>query len=123
MRSARSALMLIVVLILLLTSRSYGQEIIVHEKSIRLKHLAGTVVDAKGSSIEYALIELRDAGNHQVIASTFADAQGKFSFADRKRSDKLEIRASRAGFNVVQYSISIGTLGKGHLRIVLPVAT
>jgi hypothetical protein len=123
MRSARSALMLIVVLFFFLTSSGYGQEIIIHEKSIRLKHLTGIVVDATGSSVEYALIELRDAGDHQIIASTFADAQGKFSFADRKHSDKLEIRASRAGFNIVQYSVSIGTLGRGHLRIVLPIAT
>lgn len=123
MRSARSALALIVVFFFCLVSRSQSPVNIVHEKPTRLRHLTGAVVDPTGGSIEYAVIELRNANDHQVIASTFADAQGKFSFADRKHGEKLEIRASRAGFNTVQYSVFIGPLGKSHLRIVLPAAT
>jgi hypothetical protein len=99
-----------------------GQVDVVHSKPIRVRHLSGTVVDQKGVSVEYAFIELLNSADHRVIATTYADAQGKFSLADRKRGEQLELRASRAGFNRVEYTVSIAIVGKEHLRIVLPVA-
>jgi hypothetical protein len=99
-----------------------GQVDFVHSKPIRVRHLSGTVVDQKGVSVEYAFIELLNSADHRVIATTYADAQGKFSLADRKRGEQLELRASRAGFNRVEYTVSIAIVGKEHLRIVLPVA-
>ncbi len=123
MKSLRSAAMLIVVLFAALWSLGQGHVDIVHEKPLKVRHLAGTVVDPTGASIEYAEVELHDSGDHRLLASTFADAQGRFSFADRKRSEKLEIRARSKGFNAVQYSVLMATFGREHLRIVLPAAT
>jgi hypothetical protein len=57
-----------------------------------------------------------------VLASTFADAQGRFSFADSKRGTQLEIRASQKGFNPSIYEIIIREMGKSKIRIVLAVA-
>jgi hypothetical protein len=100
----------------------HGQEVIVHEKPVRVRHLAGRVVDSTGAGVAYTAIELRDATDHHVLASTFGDAKGDFFFADRKRGEKLEIRVSRTGFRIVQYAISLGVVGKPRLRIVLPAA-
>jgi hypothetical protein len=100
-----------------------AQQMITHEKPLRLRHLAGTVVDPKGMTIPYALIELRDPGDDHVIASTFADGNGKFSFADRKRNESFELRISLAGFQVTQYNISIAIVGKDHMRVVLQTAS
>ena len=99
-----------------------GQVDIVHAKAVRLRHLSGAVVDQKGMSIEYAFIELLNSADRRVIATTYADAQGKFSFADQKRGELLEIRASREGFKSAQYTVSIAVVGKERLRMVLPVA-
>ena len=113
-------------LLILLTAamvlHGQGQADVVHAKAVRLRHLSGTVVDPKGMSVEYAFIELLNSADHRVIATTYADAQGKFSFADHKRGELLEVRASRKGFNSVQYTVSIAVVGKEHLRVVLPVA-
>jgi hypothetical protein len=113
-------------LLILLTAATVlhgqGQVDVVYAKVVRLRHLSGTIVDPRGMSVEYAFIELLNSADHRVIATTYADAQGKFSFADHKRGELLEIRASRKGFNSVQYIVSIAVVGKEHLRIVLPVA-
>lgn len=100
-----------------------AQNIIMHEKPLHLRHLAGTVVDPKGMTIPYALIELRDPGDDHVIASTFADGNGKFSFADRKRNESFELRISLAGFQITQYNISIAIVGKDRMRVVLQTAS
>jgi hypothetical protein len=120
-RLARSAMpiMLLAVATLLY---GQGQADVVHAKPIRVRHLSGTVVDPKGFSVEYAFIELLNSADHRVLATTYADAQGKFSFADRKRGEQLEVRASRAGFRRVEYNVSIAIVGKEHVRLVLPVA-
>jgi hypothetical protein len=113
------------VLLILLTAtvlHGQGHVDVVHAKAVRLRHLSGTVVDQKGMSVEYAFIELLNSADHRVIATTYADAQGKFSFADHKRGELFEVRASRKGFNSVQYTVSIAVVGKEHLRMVLAVA-
>jgi hypothetical protein len=114
------------VLLILLTAATvlHGQSPadVIHAKALRLRHLSGTVVDQKGMSVEYAFIELLNSADHRVLATTYADAQGKFSFADHKRGELFEVRASRKGFNSVRYTVSIAIVGKEHLRMVLPVA-
>jgi hypothetical protein len=119
MKSVRSAIALI--LLTALSATLHAQALIVHEKPVRLRHLSGTVVDPTGATVAYTLIELRDPADHHVLATTFGDAKGKFSFEDKKRGTKLEIRVSRKGFQVVQYEIAIGILGSEHIRVVLPV--
>ena len=99
-----------------------AQNIVTHEKPLHLRHLAGTVVDPRGMTVPYALIELRDPGDNHVMASTFADGNGKFSFADRKRNESFALRISLAGFQITQYNISIATIGKDRMRAVLAVA-
>jgi hypothetical protein len=99
-----------------------AQNIVTHEKPFHMRHLAGTVVDPKGMTIPYALIELRDPGDDHVMASTFADGNGRFSFADRKRNESFALRISLAGFRTAQYNISIATIGKDRMRAVLEVA-
>jgi len=113
----------IVLLLGFIQVRAQGNAEIIHQKPIKVHHLAGTVVDPKGFTVEYAAIELRDAKDHHSIATTFADANGKFYFADRKRGEQLEIRASQKGFQTVQYTVDIGTFGEMHIRIVLSPAT
>jgi hypothetical protein len=104
-------------------ARAQGDAEIIHQKPVKVSHLAGTVVDPKGFTIEYAQIELLDAKDHHSIVSTFADANGKFYFADRKHGEQLELRASKKGFQIVRYTVNIGTFGKPHIRMVLPPAT
>ena len=105
MKSARIAVTLL--LFAILSVSLHAQADVVHANPIRLRHLVGTVVDSKGLAIAYSAIELRDAQSHQVLATTFADGNGKFFFADRKRGDQLELRISLTGFKSVQYTIQI----------------
>jgi hypothetical protein len=114
-----------VILILLTVAtvlHGQGNVDVIHAKAVRLRHLSGTIVDPKGMSVEYAFIELLSSADHRVLATTYADAEGRFSFVDHKRGELLEIRASREGFKSVQYTVSIAIVGKEHLRMVLPVA-
>jgi hypothetical protein len=111
------------ILLAVFSAPLHPQADVVHASPIRLRHLVGTVVDSRGLAVAYSAIELRDAQSHQVLATTFADGNGKFFFADRKRGDQLELRISLTGFKSVQYTIQISALGKPHLRAVLPVAT
>jgi len=100
-----------------------AQELLVHEKPVKLRHLAGNVVDPRGFALAYVAIELRSGEDHHVLATTFADAKGKFFFRDLKRGDRLEIRALLKGFNIVQYAVEMSLVGKMHLKMVLPPAT
>jgi hypothetical protein len=120
MKSVRSAIALI--LFTVLSATLHAQGLIVHAKPVRLRHLSGMVVDPTGVTVPYTLIELRDATDHHVLASTFGDGNGKFSFEDRKRGTKFEIRVSRAGFQSVQYAVVIGIMGSEHIRVILPAA-
>ena len=97
-------------------------ETVAHERQIKVRHLVGTVVDSRGFPVEYAVVELCDPSNHAVLASTFADAQGRFSFADQKRGHSFEIRASGQSFNITIYNVVIRELGKSKIRVVLTVA-
>ncbi len=101
---------------------AHGQQIVVHERPVRLRQLAGTVYDASGLAIPYAAIELRSATDHHAIASTFADGYGKFFFDKRKRGETLEIRISLKGFNTVQYAVVLRRFGGARLRVILPAA-
>ena len=121
MRSVRSAIVLVSLVVF--SAMLSAQKLIVHEKPVRLRHLAGATVDPTGLTIPYAMIELRDAKDHHMLASTFADANGKFFFADKKHGEQFEIRVSLAGFKIVQYTVSMARIGKEHLRVVLPTAT
>ena len=101
----------------------FATETVVHERQIKLHHLTGVIVDPRGFPVEYAVVELCDPNDHHVLASTFADAQGRFSFADQKRGHKFEIRASSHNFNLTIYNVVIRELGKSKIRIVLSIAT
>jgi len=110
------------IVLLLLAGFAYtlpAQDIYAHQKTVKLRHLTGFVVDPKGFPVAYAAIELRSAKDHQVIATTFADAKGKFFFRDLKRGTRLDIRASLKGYNIVQYPVAVGRIGKTELRMVL----
>jgi hypothetical protein len=99
-----------------------AQQEIINEKPVRLRHFSGAIVDARGMTVEYALIELRDPKDHHVLASTFADGNGKFAFADRKHGESVELRVSNKGFNTVQYTVFLSEFGAMHWRVKLPVA-
>ncbi len=108
-------------LLLALSAVAPGQDLLVHSKLVRLRHLQGTVVDPRGFPVEYAVVELRDVQDH-VLASTFADAQGRFAFSDKKRGQRFKIRASQKGFNLAQYTVAITFRGGWHMRVVLSPA-
>ena len=96
MRCGTVAAAWVVVIVLMATvpfSSLEAEDVLVHSKPIRLRHLAGTVVDPKGMPIDYAKIELLNGSDHRMIASTFADGKGNFSFDDRGRGQELGIRA------------------------------
>lgn len=94
----------------------------VEDKPVRLRHLAGRIVDQRGFAIPYPAVELRSADDHHVIATTFADANGHFSFADHKPGERLEIRCWLKGYNPVQYTIELARIGHESMKAVMPVA-
>jgi hypothetical protein len=123
-KAIRQIAAILLAAILLLAALSHAKaEDVIHEKPIRLHHLAGRVVDRKGLAIPYSAIEMRDAKDQHVIATTFADANGNFSFADRKHGEKLELRISLKGFNTSQYTVYLEFFGNERLRAVLSPAT
>ena len=105
-----------------MAARAQYEEVI-HEKPVRLRHLAGKIVDPKGLIVPYAYIELRSAADHHVLATSFADGYGKFAFAYRKFGETLEIRVSMKNFDPVQYHVVLHRIGFEELKVVLPVAT
>ncbi len=109
-------------LTLALPSFLRAQNEMVHEKPLRLRHLSGVIVDQKGLFIPYPAVELRDANDHHVIATTFADGNGRFSFADRKPGERLEIRFTRKGYQPVQYTIDLARIGHETMKAVMPAA-
>ena len=94
----------------------------VENKPVRLRHLIGVIVDQKGLFIAYPAVELRDGNDHHVIATSFADGNGRFSFADRKPGELLEIRFSLKGYQPVQYTIEVVRFGHEKMKAVMPVA-
>lgn len=100
-----------------------GNEDVVHERPLHVRHFAGTIVDQTGMWVEYATVELRDPKTHRVLASTFADAKGFFSFDDKKYGKKIEIRAFAKGLNASQYTATLRPFGDQQMRIVLHTGT
>lgn len=92
------------------------------DKPLRLRHIAGVIVDPKGLFIAYPAVELRDANDHHVIATSFADGNGRFHFEDRKPGEQLEIRFSMKGYQPVQYTINMARVGHASMKAVMPVA-
>jgi len=80
------------------------------------------VVDSKGMMVKYATVELCSPKDHHVLASTFADGNGYFSFDDKKYGKRVEIRVSQKGFNPARYTAMIRPFGDQHMRLVLHVA-
>jgi hypothetical protein len=100
-----------------------AQELIVYEKPVHLNRIAGTVVDANGSPISGAQIELRSATDGTTLYSTASDARGKFSFARGTVSTPVKLWIHHDLFKPVQYTVGLRWFAPGQLRIVLPVAT
>ena len=83
-----------------------GQDtVVVHERPVHARHFAGTVVDAKGMWVEYATVELRSPKDHHLLASTYADGNGRFAFDDKKYGKVIEVRVMRKGFAATQYTV------------------
>jgi hypothetical protein len=122
-RSFRFDLAMTILYLFCATLRGQGQEVIVHESPLHVRHFAGTVVDSRGMTVEYATVELRDPRDHRVLASTFADGKGNFIFDDKKYGKRVEIRAFQKGFNIVQYTVMRRPFGDMHIRLVLSAAT
>jgi hypothetical protein len=122
-KSVRIAIALIFLCAFSAKLRAQGSQLVIHERPLHVRHFAGTVVDSRGMWVEYATVELRDLKDHHVLASTFADGKGNFSFDDKKYGKQVELRASQKGFNVVQYTVMLKPFGDVHIRMVLPAAT
>lgn len=101
---------------------SLAQEVVVHERPLHVRHFAGSIVDARGLTVEYATVELHSAKDHHLVASTYADAQGNFAFDDKKYGKRIELRAYQKGFRVTQYTAMRRPFGDLHMRLVLPAA-
>jgi len=95
---------------------------LIHERPLHVRHFSGSVVDSKGMMVKYATVELCSPKDHHVLASTFADGNGYFSFDDRKYGKRVEIRVSQKGFNPSRYTAMIRPFGDQHMRLVLHVA-
>ena len=122
-RSRCAASALVFLLFCMGVAPCLATQLIIHERPIRLRHIAGTIVDAKGMTVPYASIELRDPGDQHVMRSTYADGNGRFSFEDRKHGETIEIRISLAGYDTAQYTILTARIGKEHMRVVIQPAT
>ena len=95
---------------------------VVHDRPLHVQHFSGSIVDSKGLMVEYATVELRSPKDHRLLASTYADAQGNFTFDDKKYGKRVEIRAIQKGFNVTQYTAMRRPFGDTRMHIVLTVA-
>jgi hypothetical protein len=92
---------------------------VVHNQPLHVRHFSGTIVDAKGMTIEYATVELRDPKTHRVLASTFADGKGFFAFDDKKYGKRIELRVAQKGFTATQYTAMLRPFGDEHIHLVL----
>jgi hypothetical protein len=99
-----------------------GNEVITHARPLHVRHFAGTVVDPRGLTVEFATIELRDPRDHRLLATTFADENGFFSFDDKKYGKMVELRAYQKNFKVADYTAVRKPFGDVHIRLVLSVA-
>ena len=119
-------LRLVVTWMLLLTTpaliRAQGYEFVIHEKPLRVRHISGVIVDQKGLFIAYPAVELRDPNDNHVLATSFADGNGRFHFEDRKPGEIVEIRFLMKGFNPVQYTLEMARIGHESMKAVMPLS-
>jgi hypothetical protein len=102
--------------------QAQGAADVIHGRPLHVRHFSGTIVDARGMTVEYATVELRDPKTHRVLASTFADGKGFFSFDDKKYGKRVELRAVQKGFNATQYTAMLRPFGDEHIHMVLSAA-
>ena len=95
---------------------------VVDDQPIHVRHFSGTVVDSRGMTVEYATVEVHNAKTHQLLASTFADSKGYFTFDDKKYGKKIELRILQKGFKPVQYTALLRPFGDQHLRLTISAA-
>lgn len=122
LRMMGSAVLMVAITLPALAWPRWQRKPVAEDKPVRLRHVAGRIVDQRGFAIPYPAVELRDGNDHHVIATTFADGNGRFSFADRKPGEQLEIRFSMKGYNPVQYTIELARIGHEKMKAVMPVA-
>jgi hypothetical protein len=95
---------------------------VVEDQPIHVRHFAGTVYDSRGMTVEYATVEVHNPKTHQLLASTFADSKGYFTFDDKKYGKKIEIRILQKGFNPAQYTALLRPFGDQHLHLTISPA-
>ena len=104
------------------TLHAQGNETVVYEQPIHVRHFAGTVYDSRGMTVEYATVEVHNPKTHQLLASTFADSKGYFTFDDKKYGKRIEIRILQKGFKPAQYTAMLRPFGDQHLRLTIAIA-
>jgi hypothetical protein len=122
MRLLRLSVALMLVGVFCASLHAQGAADVVHNRPLHVRHFSGTIVDAKGMTIEYATVELRDPKTHRVLASTFADGKGFFAFDDKKYGKRVELRAVQKGFTAAQYTAMLRPFGDEHIHMVLSPA-
>jgi Carboxypeptidase regulatory-like domain len=122
MRSLRLSIALIFGCAFCSLLHAQGAADVVHTQPLHVRHFSGTIVDAKGMTIEYATVELRDPKTHRVLASTYADGKGFFAFDDKKYGKRIELRVVQKGFTAAQYTAMLRPFGDEHIHMVLSPA-
>jgi hypothetical protein len=112
----------LVILAQCLAAHAQGNEVMVYEQPIHTRHFSGTIVDPRGMTVEYATVELRSPKDHHLLASTFADGHGFFSFDDRKYGKRVVLRVIQKNFDMVQYTAILRPFGEEHLRLKITIA-
>jgi hypothetical protein len=105
-----------------LAQSASGQSLIVHQRPVHLRRLAGSVIDPSGSPIPGARIEIQSAADHRVLFSAISDSAGRFSFTNDAVPSPAELLVSHDLFQPVQYVVVLRWFAHGQLRIVLPLA-
>ena len=123
MRFVRFSVGLFVLITLSSFAYAQGNEDVIYERPLHVRHFSGVIVDQKGMWVEFATVELRDPKSHRVIASTFSDGNGLFYFDDKKYGKRIEIRAFKANFNASQYTAMRRPFGDVQMRLVLHAGT
>ena len=103
-------------------AHAQGNEVMVYEQPIHTRHFSGTIVDQRGMTVEYATVELRSPKDHHVLASTFADGRGFFTFDDKKYGKRVLLRVIQKNFDMAQYTAILRPFGDEHLRLKITAA-
>ena len=112
----------ILIAILCVAAQAQGNEVTVYERLIHVRHFAGTIVDQRGMTVEYATVELRSPKDHHLLASTYADGRGFFTFDDKKYGKRVVLRVIQKNFNMAQYNAILRPFGDEHLRLKITAA-